>query len=89
MGVAYQGLGQHENALIAFAEGLAADPKQSSALVGLVDAMLKSPLKGKGERERERERQREEEEEGETEGGRERSIIILKLLLKCLVYQFR
>lgn len=45
MGVAYQGLGQYENALIAFSEGLAADPKQSSSLVGLVDAMLKSPLK--------------------------------------------
>ena len=47
MGVAYQGLGRHEDALIAFAEGLAADPKQpSSALCGLIDAMLKSPLKG-------------------------------------------
>ena len=66
MGVAYQGLGQHENALIAFAEGLAADPKQSSALVGLVDAMLKSPLKGKGEREIER------ETEGGRGGGRDR-----------------
>lgn len=45
MGVAYQGLGCHDEALIAFSEGLAVDPKQSSALGGLIDAMLKSPLK--------------------------------------------
>lgn len=46
--MAYQGLGQYDDALIAFSEGLAVDPKQSSSLVGLIDAMLKSPLKGKG-----------------------------------------
>ena len=46
--MAYQGLGQYDDALIAFSEGLAVDPKQSSSLVGLIDAMLKSPLKGNG-----------------------------------------
>lgn len=46
LGVAYQGLGHHDDAVIAFAEGLAADPKQTSVLGGLIDAMLKSPLKG-------------------------------------------
>ena len=44
--MAYQGLGHHDDAVIAFAEGLAADPKQTSVLGGLIDAMLKSPLKG-------------------------------------------
>jgi tetratricopeptide (TPR) repeat protein len=46
MGVAYQGLGRHEEALIAFSEGLAADSKQLPALGGIIDVMLKSPMKG-------------------------------------------
>ncbi|XP_003387135.1 PREDICTED: tetratricopeptide repeat protein 28 [Amphimedon queenslandica] len=46
MGVAYQGLGQYDESLVSFSEGLAIDPKLSSALVGLIDSMLKSPYKG-------------------------------------------
>ena len=45
--MAYQGLGQYDDSLVSFSEGLAIDPKLSSALVGLIDSMLKSPYKGK------------------------------------------
>lgn len=45
-GVALQQLGQHGDALAAFAVGLAQDSANSSLLSGLVDSSLKSPLKG-------------------------------------------
>ena len=48
MGVALLGLGQFEEAIVAFAEGLAADPKQAPMLNGLTETMLKSPFRGKG-----------------------------------------
>ncbi|XP_074640463.1 tetratricopeptide repeat protein 28-like isoform X2 [Tubulanus polymorphus] len=44
-GIALQCLGQHADALAAFATGLAQDPKSSQSLGGMVDAALKSPLK--------------------------------------------
>ena len=70
--MAYQGLGRHDDALIAFSEGLALDPKQSSLLVGLIDAMLKSPYKG-GQYNREGGEGGEgEEREGERRVGEER-----------------
>ena len=46
LGVALQGLDRYEEAMIAFAGGIAADPKQASMLNGLIETMLKSPLKG-------------------------------------------
>jgi hypothetical protein len=46
-GVALQQLGQHGDALAAFAVGLAQDSSNTSLLSGLVDSSLKSPLKGK------------------------------------------
>ena len=46
MGVAYQGLEQHEDAMAAYAEGLVADPKQGSMLHGLIEAMIRSPYRG-------------------------------------------
>ena len=76
LGVAHQGLGQYEEALIAFAGSLATDPKQTSTLIGLMDAMLKSPMKGT-ETERERERERETETEREREGGRLLGVCIV------------
>lgn len=45
-GVALQQLGQHGDALAAFAVGLAQDSSNTSLLSGLVDSALKSPLKG-------------------------------------------
>lgn len=45
--MAYQGLDRYENAMTAYAEGLVADPKQGSMLHGLIEAMLKSPYRGK------------------------------------------
>ena len=45
-GVSLQGLERHEEAMIAFAEGLSADPKQAPMLHGLVEAMIKSPYRG-------------------------------------------
>jgi tetratricopeptide (TPR) repeat protein len=45
-GVAYQCLARHAEALGAFANGLAQDPKSPQLLDGLVEAALKSPLKG-------------------------------------------
>jgi hypothetical protein len=42
-------MGQHAEGLAAFAGGLAQDPKSGQLLAGLVDAALKSPLKGKFE----------------------------------------
>ena len=47
LGVAQLGLGQFEDAIVAFAEGLAADPKQAPMLNGLTETMLKSPFRGK------------------------------------------
>lgn len=46
-GVALQNLGQHGEALVAFASGLAQDPKNGHLLTGLIDTVVKSPLKGK------------------------------------------
>ncbi|XP_076108116.1 uncharacterized protein LOC143076268 isoform X2 [Mytilus galloprovincialis] len=46
-GVALQQLGQHGDALAAFAVGLAQDSSNTSLLSGLVDSALKSPLKEK------------------------------------------
>jgi len=46
-GVALQCLGKHGEAVAAFANGLAQDPKSPQLLEGLVEATMKSPLKGK------------------------------------------
>lgn len=46
LGVAYQGLDQHEDAMAAYAEGLVSDPKQGSMLHGLIEAMIRSPYRG-------------------------------------------
>ena len=46
-GVALQCLGKHAEALAAFSAGLAQDPKSLQLLAGLVEAAMKSPLKGK------------------------------------------
>jgi len=45
-GVALQCLGKHAEALAAFSQGLAQDPKSLQLLAGLVEAAMKSPLKG-------------------------------------------
>ena len=45
-GVALQCLGKHSEALAAFSAGLAQDPKSLQLLAGLVEAAMKSPLKG-------------------------------------------
>ena len=47
LGVALLGLGLFEEAIVAFAQGLAADPKQAPMLSGLTETMLKSPFRGK------------------------------------------
>ena len=47
VGVALQCLGRHPEALGAFANGLAQDPKSMQLLAGMVEAAMKSPLKGK------------------------------------------
>lgn len=47
-GVALQYLGRHADALAAFASGLAQDPKSLQLLVGMVEAAMKSPLRGEG-----------------------------------------
>ena len=44
--MALQCLGKHGEAVAAFANGLAQDPKSPQLLEGLVEATLKSPLKG-------------------------------------------
>ena len=49
-GVALQCLGKHAEALAAFSQGLAQDPKSLQLLAGLVEAAMKSPLKGKLEK---------------------------------------
>ena len=46
-GVALQCLGRHAEALAAFSNGLAQDPKSIQLLAGLIEAAMKSPLKGK------------------------------------------
>ena len=46
LGVALQGLERHEEAMIVFAEGLSADPKQAPMLHGLIETMIKSPYRG-------------------------------------------
>ena len=45
--MALQCLARHAEALAAFATGLAQDPKSLQLLAGLVEAAMKSPLKGK------------------------------------------
>lgn len=45
-GVALQCLGRHGDALAVFSSGLSQDPKSTHLLSGLVEASLKSPLKG-------------------------------------------
>lgn len=45
-GVALQCLGKHSDALAAFANGLTQDPKSLQLLAGLIEAAMKSPLKG-------------------------------------------
>ena len=45
-GVALQCLGRHAEALAAFSNGLAQDPKSLQLLAGLIEAAMKSPLKG-------------------------------------------
>lgn len=44
--MAYQGLEEYEEAMVAYADGLVADPKQGSMLHGLIEVMLKSPYRG-------------------------------------------
>ena len=46
-GVALQCLGKHAEALAAFSNGLAQDPKSTQLLAGLIEAAMKSPLRGK------------------------------------------
>ena len=46
-GVALQCLGRHAEGLAAFSNGLAQDPKSVQLLAGLIEAAMKSPLKGK------------------------------------------
>jgi len=45
--MAYQGLQQHNNALIAFAKGMTLDSKNIKFLQALIDTALKSPFQGK------------------------------------------
>ena len=47
LGVALQGLERYEDAMVAFAEGLAIDPKSGPLLSGATQTMLLSPLKGR------------------------------------------
>ena len=47
LGVAFQGLDEHEEAMVAYADGLISDSKQESMLHGLIEVMLKSPYRGK------------------------------------------
>ena len=49
-GVALQCLGKHAEALAAFSQGLAQDPKSLQLLAGLVEAAMKSPLKSELEK---------------------------------------
>ena len=46
-GVALQCLGCHADALAVFSSGLSQDPKSLQLLAGLVEAAVKSPLRGK------------------------------------------
>ena len=47
LGAAYEGLNQHEDAMVAYAEGiLAAGSKQESMLHGLTEAVMRSPYRG-------------------------------------------
>ena len=45
-GVALQCLGRHGDAHAAFSSGLAQDPKSAQLLAALVEAAMKSPLRG-------------------------------------------
>jgi len=45
-GTALQQIGQHADALAAFASGLAQDTSNTTLLSGLTECVLKSPLKG-------------------------------------------
>ena len=40
-------MGRHGEALAAFSQGLAQDPKSMQLLSGLVEAAMKSPLRGR------------------------------------------
>lgn len=45
-GVALQCLARHAEALGAFSTGLAMEPKSTQLLAGLIEAAMKSPLRG-------------------------------------------
>lgn len=45
-GVALQCLGRHGDALAVFSSGLAVEPNSTQLLAGLVEASIKSPLRG-------------------------------------------
>lgn len=47
LGVALQGLERYEDAMVAFAEGLAIDSKLTPLLSGVTQTMLLSPHKGR------------------------------------------
>ena len=46
LGIALQGMDDHEEAMVAFSQGLATNPKENAMLTALVETMLKSSLKG-------------------------------------------
>ena len=46
-GVALQCLARHAEALGAFSTGLSMEPKSTQLLAGLIEAAMKSPLRGK------------------------------------------
>ena len=46
LGIALQGMGDHVEAMVAFSQGLAANPKENAMLIALVRTILKSSLKG-------------------------------------------
>ena len=48
-GVALQCLARHAEALGAFSTGLAMEPKSTQLLAGLIEAAMKSPLRGERE----------------------------------------
>ena len=46
LGIALQGMDDYEEAMVAFSQGLATNPKEGTMLTALVETMLKSSLKG-------------------------------------------
>ena len=46
VGIALQGMDDYEEAMVAFSQGLATNPKENAMLTALVETMLKSSLKG-------------------------------------------